>query len=114
MHPSTPAYPSSPTRDAPAAPATLKTLMVAEHYPFAEEIPAHSKVFYRETVMFRDPNRVGGRPATGDFPASEQLSRAGPACRYRMVLDSVRDYRIVRDYLAKTGVKSSQSGNSSH
>jgi hypothetical protein len=36
------------------------------------------------------------------------------ACRYRVVLDSVKDHRIVSDYPAKTGVKSSQSGNSSH
>jgi hypothetical protein len=35
------------------------------------------------------------------------------ACWHRMVLNSVRSYRIVRDYPAKTGVKSSQSGNSS-
>jgi hypothetical protein len=31
-----------------------------------------------------------------------------------MVPDNVKDYRFVRDYPAKTGVKSSQSGNSSH
>jgi hypothetical protein len=33
---------------------------------------------------------------------------------HRMVLVNVKDYRIVSDYPAKTGVKSSQSGNSSH
>jgi hypothetical protein len=31
-----------------------------------------------------------------------------------MVLDNVKDYRFVRDHPARTGVKSSQSGNSSH
>jgi hypothetical protein len=31
-----------------------------------------------------------------------------------VVLDSVIDYRFVRDDPAKTGVKSSRSGNSSH
>ena len=33
---------------------------------------------------------------------------------YRMALDNVKDYRFVSDCPAKTGVKSSQSGNSSH
>jgi hypothetical protein len=31
-----------------------------------------------------------------------------------MVLDSVKDCRFVSDYPAKTGVKSSRSGNPSH
>jgi hypothetical protein len=34
--------------------------------------------------------RVGGRPAAGD-------AGGAVACRYRMVLDSVMDYRFVRD-----------------
>jgi hypothetical protein len=62
--------------------------------------------------------RVGGRPATGDFPPqSSYLEVAGPsrpacraadgricriaggavACWYRMVPDNVKDYRIVKD-----------------
>jgi hypothetical protein len=59
-----------------------------------------------------------GRPATGDGRAAGmriyRKARGAVACWYGMVLDNVMDCRIVKEYPAKTGVKSSQSGNSSH
>ena len=43
-----------------------------------------------------------------------RIAGGAVACWHRLALDNVKDYRIVRDYPAKRGVKSSQSGNSSH
>jgi hypothetical protein len=61
-------------------------------------------------TMIVDDNLI----MTGSVLASARTPLAAPlACWYRMVLDNVKDYRFVRIYPAKTGVNSSQSGNSS-
>jgi hypothetical protein len=55
-------------------------------------------------------------PAAGRAVGRCICGKAGGAvaCWCRMGLDNVRVYRFVRLYPAKTGVNSSQSGNSSH
>jgi hypothetical protein len=69
--------------------------------------------------LFRSSHPQVAGPTEG-LPARRAADRricriagGAVACWYRMVPDNVKDYRFVRDHLAKTGVKSSQSGNSS-
>ena len=64
----------------------------------------------RRLAVPRDP---AGRLAAVGWRTC-RIAGGAAACWYRMVPDNVKDYRFVRDYPAKTGVKSSQSGNSSH
>jgi hypothetical protein len=57
------------------------------------------------------PAPVG--PLAEQLPHKAHMRQSGRR-RGLLVPDSVMDYRFVRLYPAKTGVKSSQSGNSSH
>jgi hypothetical protein len=47
-------------------------------------------------------------------PDGIPLGSPGPITKFAKEPDNVMDHRFVRDQPAKTGVKSSQSGNSSH
>jgi hypothetical protein len=51
-------------------------------------------------------------PLAEQLPHKAHMRQSGRR-RGLLVPDSVMDYRFVRTYPAKTGVKSSQSGNSS-
>jgi hypothetical protein len=78
------------------------------HYYWVGANPARSGLL---VGWFRARRRATSPPAGGRIC---RIAGGAVACWYRMVLDSVSDYRFVKVYPAKTGVKSSQSGNSSH
>jgi hypothetical protein len=73
----------------PASP--LQFGEIAEYYPKAEENLAVSRVFFRETVIFRDIGPVPARAATGAGNTAEPENRdGGHAITERRVVASGR------------------------
>jgi hypothetical protein len=100
--------------DAPrSVPVDLATLarVKAGDFPASEQLSGGGLARPGRPACRSNREPAGRLAAAGGHICS--TAGGAVACRYRMVLDNVRVYRFVRDHTAKTGVKSSQSGNSS-
>ena len=106
------------TRPRATAPGRLAvdSARIDQKRALADRLPARGLPRYSLSTRLRmDPGRLATWP--GRLAADARICRitgsAAARC-YRLALDNVMDYRFVKDHPAKTGVKSSQSGNSSH